>query len=212
MKRTVSGLFLTTLALAWLASAPSAAAQEGKPSLLILYADSDQLSDGEKDALLEEQKLFAGKYNKYSLPETPKVDFLDEMVNFECLEMDAGCLVQIVAKENVDFVLYTAFDGSKVRMRLVDVKAKSEVKAHEAAANKGSIKKVGGEKAFVALIGPVPKPPKKQELVLVKIDANVEKADVFVDQKRVGSTPLELKLKEGDYTVAVRKPEFLMVE
>ncbi|MBM4354592.1 MAG: PEGA domain-containing protein, partial [Deltaproteobacteria bacterium] len=57
--------------------------------------------------------------------------------------------------------------------------------------------------------GPLPAAP---VLVLVNVGANVEAAEVFINQKRVGVTPLKVKLKEGKYTISVRKPEFLMVE
>jgi hypothetical protein len=211
MKRTVFGLVMAIAALVLLVPMQDARAQSGKNSLMVLYAESDALDDGQKEALLAAQKATLAKYGKYTLLDTPQVDFLDEMVNFECLEMDAGCLSKIVAGKDgkAALALYTSYDGAKAVVKYIDVKKAKVIKEHEVTADADALAD-NGEAAVVALFGKLPE--KKAALVAVKINANVEKAEVFVDQKRVGVTPLELKLKEGKYTVSVRKQDFLMVE
>jgi hypothetical protein len=211
MKRTVFGLILATVALALMVPMQGARAQEGKKSLVVLYADSDAMDDAQKEALLEEQKKTLGKYGKYKLLETPTVDFLDEMVNFECLDMDGDCIGKIAAgkAKGAAYALYTAHDGTKATFRYVNVKKKKIIKEHAVTVDAGALAKGAGA-AIVAVFGALPK--KKSALVKVKIDANVEKAEVFVGQKRVGVTPLELKLQEGKHVVSVRKKDFMMVE
>lgn len=211
MKRTVIGLIMTTFALALLMPLDGARAQEGDKSLVVLHADSDFLEDAQKEALLAEQKKAVDKYGKYKLLETPTVDFLDEMVNFECLEMDGDCIGKIVAgkAKGVALALYTSYDGTVATVKLVNVAKKKIVKEHNVTADAGALAG-GAEAAMVAVFGAFP--VKKAALVKVKIDANVEKAEVFVGQKRVGVTPLDLKLPEGKHTVSIRKKGFMMVE
>lgn len=209
MNRPVSLLAFLLVLLVGLCPVRAAAQDEGGPTLLILSADADKLSDAEKKALWDEQNKALAKYKKYTLVEARTIDLLDEMVNFECLEMDADCLAQIGAKQQVAFLLYTGFDGSKVSVRLVDVAGKTYIGEHGATADKKKLASVAGEAALVKILGPLPAAP---VLVLVNVGANVEAAEVFINQKRVGVTPLKVKLKEGKYTISVRKPEFLMVE
>ena len=211
MKRTVFGLILATFALALLMPLQGVLAQEGSKSLVVLYADSDVLDDAQKEALLTQQKETVGKYGKYKLLETPTIDFLDEMVNFECLEMGGDCIAKIVSGKvkGAALALYTSYDGTKAVTKLVDVAKKKVKKEHESTADAAALAP-GAEAVVVAVFGALP--VKKAALVVVKINANVEKAEVFVGQKRVGVTPLELKLAEGKHTVSVRKKDFLMVE
>lgn len=211
MKRTVFGLILATIVLALLVPMQGARAQEGKNSLVVLYADSDSLDDAQKEALLAEQKKTLGKYGKYKLLDTPTIDFLDEMVNFECLDMDGDCLAKIAAgkSKGAALTLYSSYDGTEAIFRFVNVKKGKIIKEHKLTADADAVT-TGAEAAIVAVFGALPK--KKAVLVKVKIGSNVEKAEVFVGQKRVGVTPLKLKLKEGKYTVSVRKKDFLMVE
>jgi hypothetical protein len=210
MNRPVSLLaFLALLLVAGLSPVRATAQEEGGPALLILSADADKLSDAEKKALWDEQNKALAKYKKYTLVEARTIDLLDEMVNFECLEMDAACLAQIGAKQQVAFLLYTSFDGSKLTVRIVDVAGKSYVGEFSGTADKKKLGASGGEAALAKILGPLPAAP---TLILVNVGANVEAAEVFINQKRVGVTPLKVKLKEGKYTISVRKPEFLMVE
>jgi len=74
---------------------------EAKPSLLVLYLDSDGASDKQKEDVLAATKKVVAKYGKYKLLDTPKLDLLDEMVNFECIEMDADCMSAIGKAEHL---------------------------------------------------------------------------------------------------------------
>jgi hypothetical protein len=211
MRRTALVLMMGVFVLA-VAGRPGSARAQGtaeQPSLLVLHVDSDVLSDGDKEKVLKAQKETLAKYKKYTLVATQKIDLLDEMVNFECLEMDADCIAKICAGKGADLVLYTAFDGSKFSSKLVKIADASLVKDHSVAATKKKVAKVAGKDGVIGVFGAL---PIKKKLVEVSLDANVEAAEVFVNQKRVGTTPVKLKLKPGAYTVSVRKKEFLMVE
>ncbi len=182
---------------------------EAKPSLLVLYLDSDGASDKQKEDVLAATKKVVAKYGKYKLLDTPKLDLLDEMVNFECIEMDADCMSAIGKAQKTQLLLYSAFEGGTLSMKLTDVGKKKVLGEYSSSTSAPKITSVVTGKGLVKLFGPL---PKKAKLVLVKIDANVEKAEVFINQKRIGPTPLKVKLKPGSYTVSVRKKEFLMVE
>jgi len=214
MKRTAFQLIGILAVALVLGVRTPAVAQEAKPVLLVLFADADKLSDSEKAALNTEQKKVLEKYGKYSSPDTPKIDFLDEMVNYECLEMDAACLAQIGKANNAAFVLYTSFDGAKFAMKLVNQAEGKVVGEKSGSATKKNIQGEAGKDAIVGILGPIPEPKKEvpPELVTVNISSNVEAAEVFINQKRVGVTPLKVKLKEGKYTISVRKQDFLMSE
>jgi len=209
MKRTNFNLLLAVLVMVASSWPAQQARADGQPALLVLYADSDALSDGDKGTILKQQKEFLAKYKKYTFLDTPKVDLLDEMVNFECLEMDADCLSKIAGPLKAELVLYTNWESGTLTMKLVNVADKTVVKEFSAAAKKKSVKNVAAKGGILKVFGPL---PKKKVLILVNIDSNVESAEVFINQKRVGTTRLKVKLKQGKYTVSVRKKGFLMVE
>jgi len=182
---------------------------DAKPTLLVLKADSDKLSEKQAQSILKETKAGIAKYEKYVLMDTPEIDLLDEMVTYECIEMDAACLSAVAEKHKAGFVLYTSWDGTTLTVRLVDVGAKTLVGEHVATPAKGKVEQEVTGAGLVKVFGPLPEKP---VLVMVTIDANVEAAEVFINQKRLGTTPLKVKLKPGAYTVSVRKKDFLMVE
>ena len=190
---------------------PTAALAQGeaKPSLLVLYLDADEVSDKQKDDVLAATKKVLAKYGKYKLVDTPKLDLLDEMVNFECIEMDGECLSAIGGANGAGLLLYSQWDGGKLSLKLADVAKKKVVAEYSGSVSKAKIASNLSDKGLVKVFGPLPKKPK---LILVKIDANVEKAEVFINQKRIGATLLKVKLKPGSYTISVRKKGFLMVE
>lgn len=182
---------------------------EAKPTLLVLYLDSDGVSDKQKGDVLAATKKVVQKYGKYKVIDTPKLDLLDEMVNFECIEMDGDCMAAIGKSNGAQLLLYSGYEDGKLVLKLTDVGKKKILAEFSGSTSTPKIASVVTNKGLVKLFGPLPKKPK---LVLVKIDANVEKAEVFINQKRIGPTPLKVKLKPGSYTVSVRKKEFLMVE
>ncbi len=208
MRQTgISFLALTLLGVILLG--PNLAAAADKPVLMVLRVDSDGVGDPQKDAVLKTTKAEVAKYEMYQLLETPPVDLLDEMVNFECLEMDAECLSKIGAKHKADVFLYTRWVGGNVTVLLVDVKGVKALKTHEGQTSAAKLSSYFTNTAIIKVFGPV---PKKEELVWVTIDANVAQADVFIDEKKVGQTPVKQKMLPGTYTVSLRKPEILMAE
>ena len=204
-KKAYLALAMLLVVSAW----PSVAAADGQPALLVLYAESDDLSDADKEALLKQQKELLAKYKKYTLLDTPKIDLLDEMVNFECLEMDADCLAKIAGPHKAAQVLYTGYESGNLTLKLVDVAGISVIKESTGAVKAKAVQDAASIKGLPNVFGPL---PKKKVLVLVNIDSNVKTADVFINQKLVGTTPLKVKLRQGKYTVAIRKKEFLMME
>jgi hypothetical protein len=197
------------VALALMCPVASRAWAQDKPSLLVLSIDSDKVNDKQKSSILQAMKTAVGKYEQYTLMDTPAIDLLDEMVTYECIEMDGDCLSAIGGARKAQFVLYSGYDGTTLTVRLVNVGSKAVVGDYSAASAKNKVEDDAAGSAIVKVFGPLPEKP---TLVMVTIDANVEAAEVFVNQKRLGTTPLKVKLKPGAYTVSVRKKDFLMVE
>lgn len=196
------------LALCFLlfASAPVQAA--GKPSLLVLHVESESLGEKQKAQINADVKKTLTKYHKYTLMATPKIDLLDEMVNFECLEMDGACLSAIGKKHNADLVLYSSFENGKLSMKLVDVVAKGVTGEHNGSTSAKGLKAIMTRDGLTKLFGAVPVKKAEPKPVLVRFGSNVKSAEVFLGQERIGNTPIEKKLKPGTYWVTMRAPEF----
>lgn len=195
------------LSLCFLLIAPGQA-KAASPSLLVLHVDSDSLGDKQKAQITAEVKKVLAKYKKYTLMDTPKVDLLDEMVNYECLEMDASCLAQIGTKYKAQLLLYAAFEEGKLTMKLVDVSNKKLKGEHKGSTSARGLKAIITRDGITKIFGKVPKKAKRVKPVLIRFGSNVKAAEVFVGQERIGNTPIEKALKPGSYWITMRAPEF----
>jgi len=203
-----------TVLLGWLLamSLPQAAMAQADPlpTLMVLPVDGDDLPAAEKSALVSEVRGIIAKYKKYTVMETPKIDLLDEMVEFECLDMDSDCIGKIGAKQKAATVFYIRVEKGKLFMMTVESASAKTLQKFEAPAAKGEAKGLVTGKGMVALLGELPQEAPK--LAKVTITANVEKAEVLLNGTKAGETPLTLELKPGEYTVTVKKETYLIWE
>lgn len=207
------GVAVTVLLGGLLAMAlPQATMAQGEPlpTLMVLPVDGDDLPAAEKAALVTELRGIIAKYKKYTVMETAKIDLLDEMVEFECLDMDSDCIGKIGAKQKASTVLYTRAEKGKLVMMTVESASAKTLQKFESPAAKGEVKAIATGKGLVALMGELPQEAPK--LIKVTVSANVEKAEVLLNGSKAGETPLSLELKPGEYTVTIKKETYLIWE
>ncbi|GEM_PF-3771397 len=207
------GLAITMLVgcLAAAAVPTAALAQSGAlPTILVLPVDGNDLSGAEKTALQTEIIATMAKYKKFEVLPAQKIDLLDEMVEFECVDLDGDCLSQIGKKKKANNVLYLKLHKGALAIMLVEVDSAKVVQQFDGEATKANVGKVSIEQGLVALFGALPvEPPKAMK---VTVTCNEPKAEVLVDGKKAGETPLSLELAPGEYTVTVKKDAFLIWE
>ncbi len=208
---TRRSFILVALAVA-LATAASAA-PPGK--VLVLKPQSDSLGEPEKAAALTHLRGTLAKYPGTTLVDTPKTDLLDDMMELECTDVDEDCFVRIGKKYGADQVVYTelasAGDGVAVKLRLVDVVAKTTLKSHDGTAKVKSDISPALADALAAAFGalPVDKPPKKppekpkDDKFPVDFSSSPAGASVLLNGVKIGVVPLSVRLKPGKYKATV---------
>lgn len=203
-----------TMFVGWLLAmaipCPVLAQPDPSPYLLVLPVDGDDLPAAEKTAVVAEVRSAMAKYKKFKVMETPKIDLLDEMVEFECLDMDAECVAKIGAKQKADLCVYVKVEKGKLLMLAVESATAKTVSKFEGTATKADAKATVTTKGLVALFGELP--VEKPKVAKVTITANVEKAEVLLNGQKAGETPLTVELQPGDYTVTIKKETFLIWE
>lgn len=184
-------------------------AQESRSKLLVLNVDSDSMSDGVKADTLAATRKKLAEYPNLEVLDTPNVDLLDLMVEYECLDLDASCLSTVGKKYGAELVLFTRWAKGTLEVRLIKVADGTYAAEYKSDAEEGKVAGLVATTGLEKTLGPI---PVKVEKVDVTIDANVEAAEVYIDEKAVGVTPLTVKLDAGDYVVSIRKDKFMMVE
>lgn len=209
MRKRLLVSMLTMLVAAVCLYGQATEAQEGKKKLLVLSADAD-LAAAELGKVLAATRAQVAKYPDYTLLDTPELDLLDEMVEYECLDLDGECLAKIGARYAADLLIYTRYNKKgDLHVRLVQVSDGTVIGQYKGTSAAGELASVAGEAAIIEVLGPV---PVKVTPVQVTINANVEGAEVSVNDSSAGTTPVSVELLPGTHTVTVRKEGFLMVE
>ncbi len=204
----------TTVFVGWLLAmaipCPVLAQPDPSPYVMVLPVDGDDLPAAERASIVTELRGALAKYKKFKVMETPKIDLLDEMVEFECLDMDAECVAKIGAKQKAELCVYVKVEKGKVLMLTVESATAKTIQKYESTAGKAEAKADVTGKGLIALFGEVP--VEKPKVAKVTITANTDKAEVLVNGTKAGETPLTLELKPGEYTVTIKKETFMIWE
>jgi hypothetical protein len=209
MRKRLLVSVLTILVAAVCLSGQAIQAQEGKKKVLVLGADAD-LGAADLGKVLAATRAQVAMYPDIILLDTPTLDLLDEMVEYECLDLDGECLAKIGARYAADLMIYTRYTKKgDVHLQLIQVSDGAVVGQYKGTSDVAGLAPVAGETAVVAMLGPV---PVKVTPVQVTINANIEGAEVSVNDSIAGTTPVSVELLPGTHTVTVRKEGFLMVE
>ncbi|MFT7625322.1 MAG: hypothetical protein ACI9WU_004513 [Myxococcota bacterium] len=212
VQRSIQSL-LVALALLLI---PMQAHAAKKKNVLVLQAQSDGLDEGARSAATAAIREQLAKYPKVVLLDTPEFDFLEMMMELECVDVDAACLVLIGKNYKADTVVYTEAEPGDadiaIKMQVIDVK---RGKAREFGASAGDAAAMSGvlPKLIINGFGEVPKAkakpkPKPPKAVGVTIKANVEGANVYINGELAGRTTLKAKLAPGTYKIRLSKDGF----
>ena len=150
------------LAASFCVSQPAHAVKRAK--LMVLQFQSDDLDENTRAAATKALRERASKDARFTLMDTPQTDFFELMMDAECTDVDAACLVGIGKKLGAQRLLYAsgkkADGGAKVTLMFVNVSKGKAIKTADGTA--GSAAKIGVALGQLAdsTIGPLaaPKP------------------------------------------------------
>ncbi len=192
-----------------------AAAQAKKQKVLVLQVQSDALGDTDKAAGTTAVRDALAKYPNVELLDTPRVDFLELMLEAECVDVDGACLAAIGKKFGASHVVYVEAEpadaGVGLKFSVVKVRSKKATPHTGTAASKADLGAALGKlvvAGFGAAATPKPKPkpkPKPARSVPIVIGANVDGANVYINGDLAGRTPLKARLRPGKYKVRLSR-------
>jgi len=204
-----------------------------KEKIVILQPDTEDGSASEvkalQTALIEDWK----EREEYQVLPSPEAEVLDLAFDAECIDTDDECFTTIGKTLGADYVVYAVLAGGDASVRVIDVNKGQESAAFVAAGGAAGVGAAmvgayGAKPAPPAPPAPAPKPvvkaeapkkelpiatpkkEKKEELPDVELSVITTPADAFVylNNKRVGKSPVTIKQPGGTYTVRILKPGF----
>jgi PEGA domain len=202
------------MAIALMFTGVNGAKAQTQTGLLLLQVDGEDFSDAEKAKVTAQVKENLKKYKKYKVIEDLELDLLDAMVDFECLDVDAECLAAIGGKYQADQVLYISLQSGKAILLLVDVKSKTDLKRDDRAGDAASMARALPDVGLQAVLGAFPKPvlvKPKDVRIVYSFKSNIKGALIFINKRKIGATPLSVKLKPGRYSVELKHDGYLPV-
>ena len=221
------GAWVCTTLTALLLLAPMAQAKDNE-KIVVLKTETEDGKPSDvaalENAITEELKAREG----YTILPTPEADVLDLAFDAECMDTDVECFTAIGKNLGADYVVFASLAGGNANIQVIDVNKGEEKSAFVAAASGGFIAGVvaGSAASFgpkpaptpppvVAKPKPKPKPKPKVEAkkpeakpVKVSITTVPEGAFIYINNKRVGKSPVQLEQIPGVYTLRVLKPGF----
>lgn len=183
----------------------SAQGSGARARLIPLRVTSSQLAEGPLQSLTES---VLDKVRRYPLEvmQPPAEDPVDLMVDAECTDFDAECLLRIGEGRGGDLLLYTeaARKGDRwlVQVRLVDLK-NGQMKAAEGDTDSEEGLSRALERSLEAVFGP--EPSAEPEPVRVEVATTPSGAEVYLDQDFKGLSPVTLVVLPGKYTLRLAK-------
>ncbi len=206
--KVLPGLLVLPLLLAgW-----SAAGQEAGPKkILVLNPESRVLDPGKLHTLGNHLRSLIRRYPSLEVKEIPSLQFKVMKRKARCKGAETECLVGIGKQVGVSRVLHSEVQTLPGRyltvMKLVDVEAGQLLETSRQRAHR-RIDSVRSAllKGWVDLFGPLIRSQ-------LQVSANVGGADVFLDGRNIGKTPLVLTkdLGKGTHIVTVTRPGYLPV-
>jgi len=168
---------------------------------------ADELSPEDQKLINDSVRAELDARPDWERAETPEVDLIDLMFEAECIEPDLDCLSNIGKNLNQPYLLFVSAEPKKggyiIDFKLIDVTMSALVlNVTRRVKSKTAIKKSMG-RAADKLFGK--KPPPKIPMGTLMVNSSPEGAVVYINKKRVGETPLELKKEPGTYSVIIKK-------
>ena len=207
--RTLSALL--TLCLVAFPEGSTAAKTVKRIKVLGMQIEGTDLSATDKGDLFRVVQAALRSYAQVDLLKPPERELTDEMIDLECVDVDADCLSRLGKKYKAERVFYSQVDKAKagaytLLVRVVDVStgkathdSKTKVPNRMGIANQleKQVAKVFGGGKKVA-----PGPKKDFGYISIKVE-NQPAAKIFVDKEFAGTGEVKVKRKVGEFTVKV---------
>lgn len=192
----------TLVLLGDLIAGQAAWAQADAPArILILDPESRYFEAGRLAGLGKHLRSLARRYSSIEVVEPPALGIPELRLRARCVGSATGCLVKIGKAARVERVAHTEIQKLPGRylviMTLVDAEQGGLVEQARKRARRGRESLQGAMlQGWVDLVGPLYR-------TQVKVSANVRGAEVFLDGRRIGATPLVLTKELGRGTHVV---------
>jgi|GEM_PF-1509587 len=211
-------MLLTSLSvLAASGSVAHAAEPVKKIKVLGMQIEGTDLSAKDKTDLFRVVQAALRSRAQVDLLKPPERELTDEMIDLECIDIDAACLTRLGKKYKAEQVFYSQVDKGKggayvLLVRVVDV-AKGKA-IHDTKTNMPNRMAIanGLEKQVAKVFGAKgsgPAPPKKDEEGFIEIKVpNNSDAKIFINKEFAATGEIKVKRKPGKYTVKVTADGF----
>jgi len=211
MTHPLRTLLLVVASLAALGLGGSAHAAPTR--VLGLHVDGEKLSPKDRSDLFAVMQAKLRLYPDIELKNPPAGELTEEMMDLECVDLDAGCLARLGKKYDADKVVHvevTSGNGKqRMHVRFVDVaQAKisrdKEVKADKvielASALELEVEAVFGKPPAVVVVAQAPG--------TLVIDVDSPDAVIQLGTEYLGTGTATTELAPGDYTVRIMQEGF----
>lgn len=187
------------------AATPAAAATR----VLGLHVDGDKLTPKDRADLFNVLQAKLRLYPDIELKNPPEGELTDEMIDLECIDLDADCLTKLAKKYQADRVIHVDVRLKRkkyvMRVRVADVtEAKltrdRQIKSDDVAALAPVL-----EAEVEAVFGAPPPPPTTGLLI---IEADSPDAVIQLGQDYMGTGTASAELAPGEYTVRITQVGF----
>lgn len=201
----MGGLCAALLCVAALAT--PAAAQTTR--VLGLNVDGDKVAPGDRADLFAVLQAKLRLYPNVELKNPPQGELTDEMIDLECIDLDAECLTRLGTKYQADQVVHVevgvAGRRHTMRVRFVDVAQGKIAREKEVKAARLAELAPALEAEIETVFGPPPIAVPQGTLV-VEVDS--PDAIIQLGQDYLGTGTATAELAPGDYTVRVSQVGF----
>jgi len=197
---------LAVCALALCAFAAPHARASDPAQVLALHVDEAKLADADRTAILTSIKSKLAAYPHLTVVKAPDGDITDQMIDLECIDLDAACLGKLATKYQAARVIHADVSkkGKNLVLHLRVIAADSAVVID----NTNDAKDLAALTALVdsgieAAFGPAPVIAAKGTLV---VEAGSPGASIYLGRDLIGTGTATVDLAPGDYTIRITNP------
>jgi len=208
---------LLALALVWVSLGAAGFAQPSAAHavpmrVLGLHVDGEKLSAKDRTDLFAVMQAKLRLYPDVELKNPPAGELTDEMIDLECVDLDATCLARLGKKYEADKVVHvevsTTAGRQVMRVRFIDVALVTITRDREVKADKvielASVLELEVETVF----GKPPAPVIAEKPGLLVIDVDSPDAIIQLGAEYIGTGTATSELAPGEYTVRITQKGF----
>lgn len=212
--RTLLLVLLASVASLGLGLGSTAGTAHAAPAtrVLGLHVDGDKLSPKDRSDLFAVLQAKLRLYPDIELKNPPAGELTEEMMDLECVDLDAGCLARLGKKYDSDKVVHvevTSPNGKQLmHVRFVDVAAAKIARDKEVKADKVIELASALELEVEAVFGKPPAPVVAQAPGTLIIDVDSPDAVIQLGTEYLGTGTATTELAPGEYTVRITQKGF----